>query len=49
MREKGREAEEEFTSMSTQVASEGVAPATGVVAEGTFEGFFACMQLDVSQ
>lgn len=35
--------------MSSQMTSESVASPTGVAAEGTFEGFLACVQLDVSQ
>lgn len=35
--------------MSAQVTGEGIAPPTGVAAEGAFEGFFACVQLNVSQ
>lgn len=35
--------------MSAQMTGEGIAPPAGVAAEGAFEGFFTCMQLDVSQ
>lgn len=35
--------------MSAQMTGEGIASAAGVAAEGAFEGFFACVQLDVSQ
>lgn len=35
--------------MSAQVTSEGIAPPTGVAAEGAFEGFFACVQFNMSQ
>ena len=35
--------------MSAQMPTEGIAPPAGVAAEGAFEGFFACVQLDVSQ
>lgn len=38
-----------LTSMSAQMTSEGITPPAGVVAEGAFEGFFTCVQLDVSQ
>ena len=31
------------------MTSEGITPSAGVVAKGAFEGFFACMQLDVSK
>lgn len=37
------------TSMSAQMASESIAPSAGVAAEGAFEGFLPCVQLDVSQ
>lgn len=35
--------------MSAQVTGEGIAPPACVAAEGTFEGFLARVQLDVSQ
>lgn len=35
--------------MSAQMPAEGIAPPAGVAAKGAFEGFFACVQLDVSQ
>lgn len=35
--------------MSAQMTGEGIAPPAGVVAEGAFEGFLACVQLNVSQ
>lgn len=35
--------------MSAQMAGEGITPPAGVAAEGAFEGFFAGVQLDVSQ
>lgn len=38
-----------LTSMSAQMPTKGIAPPAGVAAEGAFEGFFACVQLDVSQ
>lgn len=38
-----------LTSMSAQMPAESIAPSAGVAAEGAFEGFFACVQLDVSQ
>lgn len=34
--------------MSAQMTSEGIAPPTGVATEGAFEGFFTCMEFDVS-
>lgn len=37
------------TSMSAQMACESIASSAGVAAEGAFEGFLACVQLDVSQ
>lgn len=37
-----------LTSMSAQMTSEGIAPPAGVAAEGAFEGFFTCMEFDVS-
>lgn len=35
--------------MGAQMTSESISAPTGVAAEGAFEGFFACVQLDVSQ
>lgn len=35
--------------MSAQMTGECIAPPAGVAAEGAFEGFFTCVQLDVSQ
>lgn len=35
--------------MSAQMTGEGITPPAGVAAEGAFEGFFTCVQLDVSQ
>lgn len=35
--------------MGAQMTSESISSPTGVAAEGAFEGFFACVQLDVSQ
>lgn len=37
------------TGVRSQVASERIPPAAGVVAEGTFEGFLARVQFDVTQ
>lgn len=35
--------------MSAQMTGESISAAAGIAAEGAFEGFFACVQLDVSQ
>lgn len=37
------------TGMGAQMTSESISPPTSVAAEGALEGFFACVQLDVSQ
>lgn len=38
-----------LTSMSTKMASEGITASASIAAEGALEGFFTCVQLNVSQ